>query len=54
MTRLKYFHDQCEKASETNQRKYKIYETKIIKWNDELVDARGQKSLCCERDRQAR
>ena len=52
MIKLKCLNYQCEKASRTNQEKYKIYETKIIKWNNESVDARDQKSSCCERDRQ--
>ena len=54
MTRLKCLNDQCEKASETSQEKHKIYETKMIKWNDESIDARNQRSSCCERDHQAR
>ena len=41
MTRLKNFDYQCEKASETGQEKHKIYETKMIRWNDELIDARN-------------
>ena len=52
MIRFKYFNYQCEKVSRTSQEKHKIYETKLIKWNDESVDARNQKSSCCERDRQ--
>ena len=51
MTKLKYFNYQCRKASETSQKKHKIYETKIIKWNNESVDARNQKLLYRERDR---
>ena len=38
--------------SETSQEKHKIYETKMIKWNDQSVDVRNQRSLYCERDRQ--
>ena len=54
MIRLECFNDQCKKASKTNQEKDKIYETKMIRWNDESIDVRDQKSSCCERDRQAR
>ena len=50
MTRLKCFNYQCEKISETSQEKHKIYETKMIKWNDESVDVRDQRLLCCEWD----
>ena len=49
MIKLKYFNYQCGKASETNQKKHKIYKTKMVKWNDESIDARDQKSSCCER-----
>ena len=54
MTRFKYLNYQCEKASKTSQKKHKIYETKMIRWNNESVDTRNQESSCCERDRQAR
>ena len=54
MTRLKCLNYQCGKASGTNQEKHKIYETKMIKWDDESVDIRNQKSSCYGRDRQAR
>ena len=54
MTKFKCFHDQCGKASETSQKKHKIYETKMIRLNGESIDARNQRSSCCERDRQAR
>ena len=39
--------------SETSQKKYKIYETKMTRWNDESIDVRNQKSSCYERDYQA-
>ena len=51
MTKLKYFNYQCEKLSETSQKKYKLYETKMIKKTDEWIDARNRKSSCCEQDR---
>ena len=53
MTKLKYFNYQCGKTSETSQKKHKIYETKMMKWNDESVDVRNQKLSCCKRDSQA-
>ena len=32
------------------QEKHKIYRTKMIKWNDESIDAWNQRSSCYERD----
>ena len=45
MTKSKCFNYQCKKASRTNQEKHKIYEMKMIKWNDKSVDTRNQRSL---------
>ena len=50
MTKFKCFHYQWKKASETNQEKHKVYEMKMIRRNNELINARDQKSLCCKRD----
>ena len=52
MTRFKCFNYQCGKASKTTQEKYKIFKTKMIRWNNESVNVRDQRSLYCERDRQ--
>ena len=50
MTKFKCFNYQYKKAWETNQEKHRIYETKMIRWNNESIDARNQKSSYCERD----